>query len=104
MEESKTTPKLIFLTYIPRRDIKINEVYTKGMVPCNPKNKSETNRLIMGIKNTIQRLLKPLLDNKAIAVMGVKLGGWGKNLDKIAIKMSETTKTFLLIILQKSSY
>lgn len=68
------------------------------MVPCNPKNKSDMNRLKMGIKNTIHRLEKPLLDNKAIAVMGVKLGGCGKNLDKIAIKMSKTTKTFLLII------
>lgn len=54
----------------------------------------------MGIKNTIQRLVKPLPDNKAIAAMGVKLGGCGKNLDKTARKMREATKTFLLIILQ----
>ena len=45
------------------------------MVACNPKKKSEINRLTMGIINTIQRLLKPLLDNKAIAAMGVKFGG-----------------------------
>ena len=57
----------------------------------------------MGIKNTIHRLVKPLLDNKAMAAIGVKLGGWGRNLDKIAKKISETTKTFLFIILQQSS-
>ena len=73
------------------------------MVACNPKNKSEINKLTMGIKNTTQRLAKPLLDNKAMAAMGVKLGGWGRNLDRIAKKISETTKTFLFIILQQSS-
>ncbi len=57
----------------------------------------------MGIKNTIHRLVKPLLDNKAMAAIGVKLGGWGRNLDRIAKKISETTKTFLFIILQQSS-
>ena len=29
----------------------------------------------MGIKNTIHRLVKPLLDNKAMAAIGVKLEG-----------------------------
>ena len=57
----------------------------------------------MGIKNTIHLLVKPLLDNKAMAAIGVKLGGWGRNLDRIAKKISETTKTFLFIILQQSS-
>ena len=57
----------------------------------------------MGIKNTTHRLVKPLLDNKAMAAIGVKLGGWGRNLDRIAKKISETTKTFLLIIHQQSS-
>ncbi len=57
----------------------------------------------MGIKNTNHRLVKPLLDNKAMAAIGVKLGGWGRNLDRIAKKISETTKTFLFIILQQSS-
>lgn len=72
------------------------------MVACNPKNKSEINKLTIGIKNATQRLSKPLMDNKAMAAMGVKLGGWGKNLDKTANRMSETTKTFLLIILHQS--
>ena len=57
----------------------------------------------MGIKNTTHRLVKPLLDNKAMAAIGVKLGGWGKNLDRIAKKISETTKKFLFIIHQQSS-
>jgi hypothetical protein len=73
------------------------------MVACNPKNKSEINKLTMGIKNTIHRLAKPLPDNKAMAEIGVKLGGCGRNLDKTARKMRETTKTFLFIILQQSS-
>ena len=73
------------------------------MVACKPINKSEINRLTMGIKNTTHRLSKPLLDNKAIAAMGVKLGGWGRNLDRIAKKISETKKTFLFIIHQLSS-
>ena len=56
----------------------------------------------MGIKNTTHRLVKPLLDNKAMAVIGVKLGGCGRNLDRIAKKISETKKTFLFIIHQQS--
>ena len=73
------------------------------MVACNPKNKSEINKLKMGTKNTIHRLAKPLPDNKAMAEIGVKLGGCGRNLDKTARKMRETTKTFLFNILQQSS-
>ena len=73
------------------------------MVACKPINKSEMNRLTMGIKNTTHRLVKPLLDNKAMAAIGVKLGGWGRNLDRIAKKISETKKTFLFIIHQQSS-
>jgi len=57
----------------------------------------------MGIKNTTHRLVKPLLDNKAMAAIGVKLGGWGRNLDRIAKKISETKKIFLFIIHQQSS-
>jgi len=54
----------------------------------------------MGIKNTIQRLLKPLLDNKAIAAIGVKFGGWGKNLDKTAKTITEIKNRFLFNILR----
>ena len=58
------------------------------------------NRLTKGIRKIIQRLSNPLLDNRAIAAMGVKLGGWGKNLDSTAKNMTEITKTYLFIILQ----
>ena len=98
MDESNTVPILIFLTYIPKKAINIKEAYTNGMVLCKPKNKSEINRLEMGIKNTIQRLVKPLLDNRAIEAIGVKLGGCGRNLDKTARRIRVITKTFLFII------
>ena len=68
------------------------------MLACNPKNKSEMNKLTKGIRKTIQRLPNPLLDKRAIAAIGVKLGGWGKNLDKTAKNMTEITNTDLLII------
>ena len=57
------------------------------------------NRMSNGIKKPTLILSNPLLDNKAIAEMGVKLGGWGKNLDKTANNMTEITKIYLLIIL-----
>ena len=62
------------------------------------------NRLTNGIKNTTLRLSNPLLDNKAIAEMGVKLGGWGKNLDKTAKNITEITNIYLLIIFIKDDY
>jgi hypothetical protein len=43
--------------------------------------------------------LKPLLDNKAIAATGVKFGGCGKNLERIAKDITETKKIYLFIIL-----
>ena len=62
------------------------------------------NRLTNGIKNTTLRLSNPLLDNNAIAEMGVKLGGWGKNLDKTAKNINEITNIYLLIIFIKDYY
>ena len=41
----------------------------------SPKNKSDINRLIIGIKKMIQRFVKPWPDKRAIAVIGVKFGG-----------------------------
>ena len=46
----------------------------------------------------IQRLVNPLLDKRAIAVIGVKFGGWGINRENMAIKIIDTKKKFLLII------
>jgi len=62
------------------------------------------NRLTNGIKNATLRLSNPLLDNKAIAEMGAKLGGWGKNLDKTAKNITEITNIYLLIIFIKDDY
>ena len=57
----------------------------------------------MGIKNTTHRLLKPLLDNKAMAAIGVKLGGWG-NLDKIEKKLVRPKKhSYLTYIIYHQS-
>ena len=59
----------------------------------------------MGIKNTTHRLLKPLLDNKAIAAMGVKIGRVGAEIStELQKKISETKKTFLFNIHQQSSF
>ena len=74
-EDNNTVPILIFLTDIPNKAIKIKAPYTKGMVECKPRNKSEINKLIIGIEKMIHRLLKPLLHKSAIAAIGVKFGG-----------------------------
>jgi len=55
--------------------------------------------IIIGIIIAIQRLLKPLDDNKAIAVTGVKLGGCGKNLERTAKDITEIKNIYLFIIL-----
>jgi len=52
---------------------------------------SKTIRLISGIKNFKRLLLKFIAEKRAIAVTGVKFGGWGISLVKIA-------KTIKLII------
>jgi len=54
--------------------------------------------IIIGIKRAIQRLLKPLLDNRAIAVTGVKFGGCGKNLERTAKEITEIKNIYLFII------
>ena len=42
----------------------------------------------------IQRFVNPLLDKRAIAVIGVKFGGWGINRENMAIKIIDTNKKF----------
>tara|TARA_B110000305_G_scaffold7489_1_gene7404 strand:+ start:265 stop:432 length:168 start_codon:yes stop_codon:yes gene_type:complete len=54
--------------------------------------------IIIGIKRAIHRLLKPLLDNRAIAVTGVKFGGCGKNLERTAKEITEIKNIYLFII------
>ena len=39
----------------------------------------------MGIAKARYLFLKLIIENKATAVIGVKLGGWGTNLEPIAI-------------------
>tara|TARA_B110000908_G_C10252989_1_gene453399 strand:- start:2443 stop:2652 length:210 start_codon:yes stop_codon:yes gene_type:complete len=55
--------------------------------------------IIIGIIIAIQRLLKPLDDNKAIAATGVKFGGCGKNLERTAKVITEIKNIYLFIIL-----
>ena len=75
VEDINTVPILIFLADIPNKVIKIKAPYTNGIKSWSPKNKSDINRLIKGIKKMIQRFVNPLLDRRAIAVIGVKFGG-----------------------------
>ena len=55
--------------------IKINEKYTNRLINEIPKIKSETNRHIIGIEIAIYLFLKLIIENNAIAVIGVKFGG-----------------------------
>ena len=62
------------------------------MVEWNPIRKSEIIIATRGARKDVKRLSNPLEANSAIAVIGAKLGGWGKNLDTIAIKIIEIKK------------
>ena len=62
------------------------------MVEWNPIKKSETIIATRGTRKDVKRLSNPLEANSAIAVIGAKLGGWGKNLDTTAIKIIEIKK------------
>ena len=46
---------------------------------------SEIYRQIRGIKDAKSLLSSRVIENRAIAVIGVKFGGWGISLDKVAI-------------------
>ena len=71
------------------------------MVEWNPIKKSEIIIATRGTRKDVKRLSNPLEANSAIAVIGAKLGGWGKNLDTIAIKIIEIKKRFFLITRRK---
>ena len=62
------------------------------MVEWNPIKKSEIIIATRGARKDVKRLSNPLEANSAIAVIGAKLGGWGKNLDTTAIKIIEIKK------------
>ena len=60
----------------------------------NPIIMSKTIRLIIGIKNFKRLLLKLIAEKSAIAVNGVKFGGWGISLVKIAKMIKLIIKWF----------
>ena len=55
----------------------------------NPKNISETNRQIKGVKVAKNLLSSLVIENRAMAVIGVKFGGWGISLEKVAININK---------------
>ena len=75
----------IFPNRYPIPLIKINEKYTNRLIKEIPKIKSEINKHIIGIETPIYLFLKLIIENNAIAVIGVKFGGCGINLEKTAI-------------------
>ena len=89
----------IFPNRHPTTLIKINEKYTNKLINEIPKIKSETNKHIIGIEIAIYLFLKLIIENNATAVTGVKLGGWGINLERIATIIIPTTKCFLFIFI-----
>ena len=59
--------------------------------------KSDINKHKIGIERPIYLFLKLIIENNAIAVIGVKFGGWGISLDSIAIIIIPKTKCILFI-------
>ena len=56
--------------------------------------KSKITRLIRGIKNLKNLLLKLIAEKRAIPVIGAKFGGWGISLVKIASTIKPIIKWF----------
>ena len=54
--------------------------------------KSDINKHTIGIERPKYLFLKLIIENNAIAVIGVKLGGWGISLERIAMTMIVITK------------
>ena len=66
--------------------------------------KSERSKHIIGIETPIYLFLKLIIENKATAVIGVKLGGWGTNRESTATTMIARTKYILLIFIFQCNY
>mgnify|MGYP004161023269 CR=1 FL=1 len=62
-----------------------NEKYTNKLIIDIPIIRSEIKRQKIGIVKAKYLFLKLIIDNKATAVIGVKLGGCGINLEAVAI-------------------
>ena len=79
--------------------IKINDKYTNKLINEIPSIKSDIIRHIKGIAKPIYLFLKLIIENKATAVIGVKFGGWGISLEKIAITIIPITKYSLFFFI-----
>ena len=53
---------------------------------------------MIGTEKARYLFLKLIIENKATAVIGVKLGGWGTNRESTATTMIARTKYILLIL------
>lgn len=67
-------------------------MYTKIFISEIPIIISDIIRPVIGIKYLCNLFLKCILENNAIAVIGVKLGGWGTILETIAIQINSKIK------------
>ena len=77
----------------------MNEKYTNNEILENPRKRSENNIIIIGIKYAKVLSERYIPPNRAIAVNGVKFGGWGISLEKAAKTMiSAIIKCFLFIV------
>jgi len=79
-EESSTVEILAFMVRKPTARIRQNPEYTNTLIRLRPKNKSDKNKLIKGIKIATNLFEKRAAEKSAIPVMGAKLGGCGINL------------------------
>ena len=75
MLESRIEWLFIFLNLAPIKAISIKLRYTKILISEIPIIISEIIRPVIGIKYLYNLFLKCILENNAIAVIGVKFGG-----------------------------
>lgn len=74
----------------------MNEKYTNNEILENPKNRSENNIIIIGTKYDKVLLERYIPPNRAIAVNGVKFGGWGISLENAAISINKPINIWFL--------
>lgn len=74
----------------------MNEKYTNNEILENPRKRSENNIIIIGIKYDKVLSERYIPPNRAIAVNGVKFGGWGISLENAAISINRAISIWLL--------
>jgi len=74
----------------------MNEKYTNNEILENPKNRSENNIIIIGTKYDKVLLERYIPPNRAIAVNGVKFGGWGISLENAATSINMAINIWFL--------